>query len=134
MRSVAFRALEKNDGDTWVLVLIAYLQGASFRLAVSVIQSCSGELERSICEFLSSCILDKDASGNELKKSYHEITIKVFQCAPQILNAVIPNLTQELLVCHSVLSFELEASSLVIKVLFIFPLVISSCLLGQFLT
>ena len=65
-------------------------------------------LERSICEFLTLCILDKDAYGNELRKSYHEITLKIFQCAPQILNAVIPNLTQELLVCYSLLDVEVE--------------------------
>ena len=88
--------------------MVLYSQGASFRLAVAVIQNCVGKLERPICEFLTSCILEKDASGSELRKSYPEITLKIFQCAPQILNAVIPNLTQELLVCYSLLGVEVK--------------------------
>ncbi|XP_020260052.1 sister chromatid cohesion protein PDS5 homolog A isoform X2 [Asparagus officinalis] len=88
-------------------------KGASFRLAVSVIQNSVGRLEQTICEFLTSCILDKGASGNVLKKSYHMITLKIFQCAPQILKAVIPNLTQELLSDH--VDIRLEAVHLVGK-------------------
>uniref|UniRef100_A0A5B7BL44 Uncharacterized protein n=1 Tax=Davidia involucrata TaxID=16924 RepID=A0A5B7BL44_DAVIN len=70
---------------------------ASSRLAVSVIQNCAEELEPFVCGFLTSCILDRDAAGGELKEHYHEIIFEISQCAPQMLFAVIPNLTQELL-------------------------------------
>ncbi|EEF48385.1 androgen induced inhibitor of proliferation (as3) / pds5, putative [Ricinus communis] len=70
---------------------------AASQLAASVIQSCAEKLEPFICGFLTSCSLDRDAIDSELKEFYHEILFKVFQCAPQMLLAVIPNLTQELL-------------------------------------
>lgn len=81
--------------------MFAFLQGATAspsRIAVSVVQNCAEELEPFVCGFLTSCILDRDAVGNELKEFYHEIIFEIFQCAPQMLLAVIPNLTQELLV------------------------------------
>ena len=77
------------------------LQGASpaaSRLAVSVIQNCAEELETYVCEFLNSCIVNRDAVGSDLKEFYHEILFEVFQCAPQMLLVVIPTLSQELLV------------------------------------
>ncbi|KAM7514857.1 hypothetical protein LguiA_004440 [Lonicera macranthoides] len=70
---------------------------ASFRLAVSVIQNCSEYLEASVCGFLTSCILNIDAIDSELREFYHEIIFEIYQCAPQMLIAVIPNLTKELL-------------------------------------
>ncbi|XP_021806603.1 sister chromatid cohesion protein PDS5 homolog A isoform X3 [Prunus avium] len=70
---------------------------ASSQLAVSVIQTCADKLESFVCGFLTSCILDRDAVGSELKEFYHDIIFKIFKCAPQMLLAVIPNLTQELL-------------------------------------
>lgn len=77
------------------------LQGApsaSYQLAVSISQHCAEKLEPFVRGFLTTCILDRDAVENELKEFYHEIIFKLFQCAPQMLLAVIPNLTQELLV------------------------------------
>jgi sister-chromatid-cohesion protein PDS5 len=77
------------------------LQGApcaSYQLAVSIIQNCAEKLEPFICGFLTTCILDRDAVENELKEYYHEIIFQIFQCSPQMLLAVIPNLTHELLV------------------------------------
>ncbi|KAK4572839.1 hypothetical protein RGQ29_031022 [Quercus rubra] len=70
---------------------------ASYQLAVSIIQNCAEKLEPFICGFLTNCILDRDAVENELKEFYHEIIFQIFQCAPQMLLAVIPNLTHELL-------------------------------------
>ncbi|XP_065880511.1 sister chromatid cohesion protein PDS5 homolog B [Euphorbia lathyris] len=70
---------------------------AASQLAVSVIKSCAEKLEPFICGFLTSCSLDRDAVESELKEFYHEILFKVFQCAPEMLLAVIPNLIQELL-------------------------------------
>lgn len=91
-----------------LFTLTAYLQGMSFRLAVSVIQNCSEKLEPSIRCFLTSSILNRDASTYELNKYYHEIILEIFQCAPQILIAVIPNLTQELIVCNPLTKIEPE--------------------------
>ncbi|KAM1022944.1 hypothetical protein COP2_045050 [Malus domestica] len=70
---------------------------ASSQLSVSVIQTCADKLESFVCGVLTSCILDGDADGSELREFYHYIIFKFFGCAPQMLLAVIPNLTQELL-------------------------------------
>ncbi|CAK7346982.1 unnamed protein product [Dovyalis caffra] len=70
---------------------------AASQLAASVIQACAEKLEPLVCGFLTTCFLDRDAVESELKEFYHEILFKVCQCAPHMLLAVIPNLTQELL-------------------------------------
>lgn len=80
------------------LILTVYLQGPPFELAVVIIQNCAAKLEPSLRVFLTSCILNRGASPNELKKLYHQIILEIFQFSPQILFAVIPNLTHELLV------------------------------------
>ncbi|XP_024010664.1 sister chromatid cohesion protein PDS5 homolog A isoform X1 [Eutrema salsugineum] len=66
-------------------------------LASSLIKSCTDTLEPFICSFLTSCFMEKDSIQSNLKDSYHEIIFMVSLNAPQILLAVIPNLTQELL-------------------------------------
>ncbi|KAL4183551.1 hypothetical protein AMTRI_Chr11g98840 [Amborella trichopoda] len=73
---------------------------ASFRLSVSAIQNCAAKLEPSVRRFLTSSILDSGPTGSELQGSYHEIIFEIFQCAPQMLLSVIPNLIQELLTEH----------------------------------
>ncbi|MED6112773.1 hypothetical protein PIB30_064706 [Stylosanthes scabra] len=72
---------------------------AAYQLAASVIKSCAeeDELNSLVCRFLISCIHARDVMVSELKESYHEIIFKVFQCAPQMLVAVIPSLIEELL-------------------------------------
>ncbi|GMN51774.1 hypothetical protein TIFTF001_020914 [Ficus carica] len=70
---------------------------ASSQLAISVIQTCAEKLEPFVCGFLTSCILNRDAIRSELSEFYHEIIFKIYQCAPQMLLAVIPNIVQELL-------------------------------------
>ncbi|KAJ1286407.1 hypothetical protein BS78_03G350000 [Paspalum vaginatum] len=72
-------------------------KGASHKLAFDVIHNCAEKLEPIIRCFLSSCILNKDMPVNELSKLHHKIILEIFQCAPQILFTVIPNLTHELL-------------------------------------
>lgn len=42
--------------------------------------------------------MEKDSIQSNLKDSYHEIIFMISLNAPQILLAIIPNLTQELLV------------------------------------
>lgn len=75
---------------------------ASYRLAASVIQSCTGKLKSCISQFLTSCILNRDAVGSPLKESYHEIILEIYQVAPELLLSVIPLFTHELLVCYPV--------------------------------
>nr|XP_027093191.1 sister chromatid cohesion protein PDS5 homolog A-like isoform X3 [Coffea arabica] len=71
--------------------------GGFARLAVSVIQNCNEKLERCICTFLRSCILNRESIGSELKEWYHDILYEIFQSAPQMLVSVIPSLSHELL-------------------------------------
>ncbi|KAH0466271.1 hypothetical protein IEQ34_006374 [Dendrobium chrysotoxum] len=106
--------------------LLRQEKAASFKLAVSVIQDCAPKLETHVCSFLTSCMLDKydvdkchktdscsfdgdnddehddalesDAPGAELRSSYHEVILKIYQYAPQILTSILPMLTQELLI------------------------------------
>ncbi|KAI3761075.1 hypothetical protein L1987_51482 [Smallanthus sonchifolius] len=85
---VILRSLLKDRKDT---------TQASFQLAVSVIEVCCQALEPFVCRFLNRCILDRDSVNSELKESYHAIIFEIFQCAPQMLIAVLPNITQELL-------------------------------------
>lgn len=78
---------------------------AAYQLAASVMKNCAqeDELNPLVCRFLSSCIYDRDAVSCGLKEFYHEIIYQVFQCAPQMLIAVIPSLIEELLVYPLVL-------------------------------
>ncbi|KAH6832801.1 hypothetical protein C2S53_006048 [Perilla frutescens var. hirtella] len=69
----------------------------SYRLAASVIQNFSEKLKHCICQFLTSCILNRDAVGSPIKESYHEIIVEIYQVAPELLRSVIPYLTDELL-------------------------------------
>jgi sister-chromatid-cohesion protein PDS5 len=72
-------------------------KGASHKLAVDIIQNCAEKLEPVLRTFLSSCIFNKDVPANETRKQHHKIILEMFQCAPQMLFAVIPHLTHELL-------------------------------------
>ena len=104
-RSISFigvyKHVFKNNNFEYLFTLMHVVQdatSAASQLAASVIQSCAEKLQPFVCGFLTSCSLDRDAVGSELKEFYHEIVLKIFQCAPEMLNAVIPNLTQELMV------------------------------------
>lgn len=84
-----------------IFLILACLQdttSAADKLASSLIEGCTDTLEPLICSFLTSCFMDKDSIQTSLKDSYHEIIFKISLNAPQILLAVIPNITQELLV------------------------------------
>ncbi|TVT97395.1 hypothetical protein EJB05_57362, partial [Eragrostis curvula] len=87
----------------------------SHKLAVDIIKNCAEKLEPAICIFLSSCIFEKDVPVNELKKLHHKVILEIFQCAPQMLLAVIPNLTHELL--SDQVDIRLEAVHLIGKLL-----------------
>lgn len=86
-------------------VYIIHVQGvpsASSQLAVSVLQTCCQKLEPFVRGFLTSCIVERDAEGSELRETYHKIIFKIFIFTPHMLFDVIPNLTQELLVLASI--------------------------------
>lgn len=105
-----------NNLDIWTpvllilwykLMLVCFLlpmQGGAHKLAVDIIQNCAEKLEHIVRIFLTSCILSKDAPVNEHRKLHHKIILEIFQCAPQMLFAVIPCLTHELLVCYYLLN------------------------------
>ncbi|XP_035540575.1 uncharacterized protein LOC108988322 isoform X3 [Juglans regia] len=102
--SIMTHILTEETSQTVVDVILRNLvnegkgaPSASYQLAVSISQHCAEKLEPFVRGFLTACILDRDAVENELKEFYHEIIFKLFQCAPQMLLAVIPNLTHELL-------------------------------------
>eukprot|EP01018_Ginkgo_biloba_P018620 Gb_23673 [translate_table: standard] len=70
---------------------------AAHKLSVSVVQRCAEKLEPFVQRFLTSVMLEGKAAGSDLQEDYHDIIFEIYQCAPQMLLAVIPNLTQELL-------------------------------------
>ncbi|PIN16167.1 Sister chromatid cohesion complex Cohesin, subunit PDS5 [Handroanthus impetiginosus] len=97
-------SLEKSTSQSLLDVILQNIikerkgvVSSSFRLSVSVIQNCGEKLERCICQFLISCILNRDAVGSVIKESYHEIILEMYQISPQMLLSVIPYLTNELL-------------------------------------
>ncbi|XP_024962740.1 sister chromatid cohesion protein PDS5 homolog A isoform X3 [Cynara cardunculus var. scolymus] len=104
MSSIMSLVFEEKGSQALIEVILQNLlkdekdaSPASFLLAVSVIQGCCQALQPFVCRFLNCCILDRNSVNSELKESYHAIIFEIFQCAPQMLIAVIPNLTQELL-------------------------------------
>ncbi|CAN0892422.1 Sister chromatid cohesion protein PDS5 homolog B [Linum grandiflorum] len=75
--------------------LIKEEEGPS-QLAVSIIHKCDDTLKPSICRFLTSCFLERDAVESELKESYHDIFFQVYKHEPEMLLNVTPYLTEEL--------------------------------------
>ncbi|KAF0902491.1 hypothetical protein E2562_017891, partial [Oryza meyeriana var. granulata] len=90
-------------------------KGASHKLAVDIIQNCAEKLEPILRTSLSSCIFNKDVPVNETRKPHHKIILEIFQCAPQMLFAVIPHLTHELL--NDRVDIRLEAVHLIGRLL-----------------
>lgn len=70
---------------------------AARKLAISVVQHCAEKLEPFVQRFLTSVMFENKTARTDLQEDYHEIIFEIYQCAPQMLLAVIPNLTQELL-------------------------------------
>lgn len=72
------------------------VSSAAHKLAVGVVQQCAGKLEPYVQRLLTSVMLEGRAAEINLHADYHDIIHEIYQCAPQMLLAVIPNLTQEL--------------------------------------
>eukprot|EP01018_Ginkgo_biloba_P037002 Gb_12481 [translate_table: standard] len=70
---------------------------AAYQLAMNVVQCLAAKLEPNLKHFLTSAMSAEGSSQNNLEKDYHEIIYSIYQCAPQMLQSIIPNLTQELL-------------------------------------
>jgi sister-chromatid-cohesion protein PDS5 len=70
---------------------------AAHKLAVSVVEKCVDKLEPYVQRFLTSVMLEGKSLKSGLHCDCHEIIYEIYCCAPQMLLAVIPNLTQELL-------------------------------------
>ncbi|RLN05424.1 hypothetical protein C2845_PM13G14560 [Panicum miliaceum] len=101
MLSIMMQILNEKVTQPLVDVILRNLvkddKGASHKLAFDIIHNCAEKLEPTIRSFLSSSIFNKDIPVNDLRKLHHRVILEIFQCAPQILFAVIPNLTHELL-------------------------------------
>lgn len=101
MLSIMTQILNEKVTQPLVDVILRNLvkddKGASHKLAIDIIRNCSEKLEPIIRIFLSSCIFNKDMPVNEVGKLHHKVILELFQCAPHMLFAVIPNLTHELL-------------------------------------
>ncbi|KHG12268.1 Sister chromatid cohesion PDS5 B [Gossypium arboreum] len=69
---------------------------AARRLAMNVIEQCSGKLGAGIKQFLIS-LMSGDNHFVNSEFDYHEVIYDVYCCAPQILSGVVPYLTGELL-------------------------------------
>ncbi|XP_050367583.1 sister chromatid cohesion protein PDS5 homolog A [Argentina anserina] len=80
-------ALGRNRSDITV---------AARKLAMNVIEQCAGKLESGIKQFLLSSMSGDSKSTNH-QIDYHEVIYDVYLSAPQILSAVVPYLTGELL-------------------------------------
>ncbi|KAG6435942.1 hypothetical protein SASPL_100823 [Salvia splendens] len=90
---------------------------APYRLAASAVQNSSEKLKCYVCQFLTSCILDRDAVGSPIKEAYHEIILEIYQVAPELLLSVIPHLTHELLTVSLNFSPDTDQVDVRIKVL-----------------
>ncbi|KAL2634564.1 hypothetical protein R1flu_006043 [Riccia fluitans] len=69
---------------------------AAHKLAVAVVERCAEKLEPYVQKFLTSVMLEGKGLESELREDYHNIIYEIYRCAPQMLLAVIPNLTREL--------------------------------------
>lgn len=78
--------------------LLQEVSTAAHKLAVSVVEKCVDKLEPYVQRFLTSVMLEGKSLKSGLHCDCHEIIYEIYCCAPQMLLAVIPNLTQELLV------------------------------------
>lgn len=76
---------------------------AARRLAMNVIEQSAGKLESGIRQFLISS-MSGDNKSTDHQIDHHEVIYDVYRSAPQIVSAVVPYLTGELLVITDSLS------------------------------
>ncbi|XP_007026378.2 PREDICTED: sister chromatid cohesion protein PDS5 homolog A isoform X2 [Theobroma cacao] len=105
MQTIMIVVLEESEDirDDLLLIILSALgrnksdvTPAARRLAMNVIEQCSGKLEAGIKQFLISLMSGDNQSVNS-EIDYHEVIYDVYCCAPQILSGVVPYLTGELL-------------------------------------
>ncbi|XP_063940236.1 sister chromatid cohesion protein PDS5 homolog A isoform X2 [Daucus carota subsp. sativus] len=105
MQTIMVVLLEESEEieEDLLLVLLSVLgrnkkdiTTAGRRLAMNVIEQCSGKLEPGIRQFLISSISDDNRSLN-CQIDYHEVIYDIYQCAPQVLSEVVPYIRGELL-------------------------------------
>uniref|UniRef100_A0A5B7AN91 Sister chromatid cohesion protein PDS5 B n=2 Tax=Davidia involucrata TaxID=16924 RepID=A0A5B7AN91_DAVIN len=104
MQTIMVVLLEENEEvqEDLLLVLLSVLGRnkndftmAARRLAMNVIEHCSGKLEPGIKQFLISSMSGDRSLNSQI--DYHEVIYDIYRCAPQILSGVVPYLTGELL-------------------------------------
>ncbi|XVF26230.1 hypothetical protein REPUB_Repub13aG0281300 [Reevesia pubescens] len=105
MQTIMIVVLEESEDvrDDLLLIILSALgrnksdvTPAARRLAMNVIEQCSGKLEAGIKKFLIS-LMSRDNQLVNSETDYHEVIYDVYHCAPQILSGVVPYLTGELL-------------------------------------
>ncbi|CAM6002851.1 unnamed protein product, partial [Sphagnum balticum] len=104
MRSVLTLVLEESEEIPPAILEVILknllkkeVSTAAHKLAVSVVEKCVDKLEPYVQRFLTSVMLEGKSLKSGLHCDCHEIIYEIYCCAPQMLLAVIPNLTQELL-------------------------------------
>ncbi|XP_047310711.1 sister chromatid cohesion protein PDS5 homolog A [Impatiens glandulifera] len=119
MKEIMAALLEESEeirGDLLLILLSALgrdrhdVTKAARKLAMDVVEQCSGKLEPYIKQFLISSI-SGETTSSDCPIDYHEIIYDIYSCAPQILSGVVPYLTGELLTDQ--LSTRLKAVKLV---------------------
>ncbi|XP_017226187.1 sister chromatid cohesion protein PDS5 homolog A isoform X2 [Daucus carota subsp. sativus] len=105
MQTIMVVLLEESEEiqEDLLLVLLSILgrnkndaTKAGRRLAMNVIEQCSGKLEPGIKQFLISS-MSGDSRSLDSQIDYHEVMYDIYRCAPQVLSGVVPYLTGELL-------------------------------------
>ncbi|KAG4182794.1 hypothetical protein ERO13_A09G067800v2 [Gossypium hirsutum] len=105
MLTIMVVVLEESEDvrDDLLLIILSALgrkrsdvTPAARRLAMNVIEQCSGKLGAGIKQFLIS-LMSGDNHFVNSEFDYHEVIYDVYCCAPQILSGVVPYLTGELL-------------------------------------
>ncbi|XP_004293403.1 PREDICTED: sister chromatid cohesion protein PDS5 homolog A [Fragaria vesca subsp. vesca] len=105
MQTIMIVLLEESEDlqDDLLFVILSVLGRkrsditvAARRLAMNVIEQSAGKLESGIRQFLISS-MSGDNKSTDHQIDYHEVIYDVYRSAPQIVSAVVPYLTGELL-------------------------------------
>ncbi|KAH7279481.1 hypothetical protein KP509_37G021700 [Ceratopteris richardii] len=105
MQAIMAALLEESENipepilDAILNNLLKHKKGVSssaHKLAVGVVRQCADKLEPYVQRLLTSIMLEGGKAEIDFRLDYHDIILEIYQCAPDMLLAVIPNLTQEL--------------------------------------
>ncbi|KAH9287487.1 hypothetical protein KI387_031604, partial [Taxus chinensis] len=86
--AIVLASLGREKGD---------VSPASRRLGMSVLEKCAITLEPYVHHFIESAKSSEENSQSVLYPHYYDIIYDIYQCAPHMLEGVIPNMKQELM-------------------------------------